>query len=117
MKKVIIAGTRNFGNYQLLYETMTRLYAEPIEVVCGCAQGADSLGKKWAEEKNYPVKLIKPKWEQQGIVAGFNRNVEMADYADEAVVFWDGQSKGSEHMIKIMKNIQKKVEIIKYKEK
>lgn len=117
MKKVIIAGSRNFGNYQLLCEKMSEFYSEPIEVVCGNAQGADSLGKKWAREKKYPIKIISPKWQEEGIIAGFNRNVEMASYADEAIVFWDGESKGSEHMIKIMKNINKTVYIIKYKEK
>ena len=31
----------------------------------------------------------------------------MAEYADYLIAFWDGKSKGTNHMINIMKNINK----------
>lgn len=114
MKKVIIAGSREFDNYSLLANTLDKLYQEPIEVVCGGARGADNYGRFWAIKKDYPYKTFIPQWQKEGKQAGFNRNVEMAGYADEAIVFWNGKSKGSEHMINIMKGIGKPVKVIKY---
>ena len=38
----------------------------------------------------------------------------MASEADEAIVFWEGTSKGTEHLIRIMKGIEKPVKVINY---
>lgn len=114
MKKVIVAGSRDFDDYGLLVSTLDKLYPEPIEVVCGGARGADNFGRVWAVKHDYPYTTFIPNWQKEGKSAGYNRNVEMADYADEAVVFWDGQSKGSQHMINIMKGIGKPVKVVNY---
>lgn len=114
MKKVIVAGSREFDNYKLLAETLDNIYPTPIEVVCGGARGADSFGRFWATKHDYPYTTFTPNWQKEGKSAGYNRNVAMADYADEAVVFWDGQSKGSQHMINIMKGIGKPVKVVNY---
>ena len=37
-----------------------------------------------------------------GKKAGYLRNVDMAEYADALVAFWDGKSKGTGHMIDIV---------------
>jgi len=114
MKKVIVAGSRTFENYKLLEQTLNKLYPEPIEVVCGGAKGADNMGRLWAIKRNYPYKIFIPNWQAEGKVAGYNRNVEMALYSEELIAFWDGMSKGTEHMIKIMKNLEKPVKVIEY---
>ena len=49
----------------------------------------------WAEEHNIPVHHFPAKWEEYGISAGFIRNAEMGDFADAAIIFWDGESKGT----------------------
>ena len=114
MKKVIVAGSRTFNDYKLLEKTLNQMYPEPIQVFCGDSIGADQLGKTWAAKKGYEVKIFFPQWQQDGIDAGFNRNVEMASEADEAIVFWEGTSKGTEHLIRIMKGIEKPVKVINY---
>lgn len=38
----------------------------------------------------------------------------MAEYADACVVFWDGESKGSKHMIDIATSLNLPLRIIKY---
>lgn len=116
MKKVIIAGTRTFDNYKLLDEILSKFYKEPVEIVCGGAHGVDNMGRLWAIKHEYPYKMFIPKWQEEGKIAGFNRNVEMADYADEAICIWNGISKGTEHMINIMKGIGKPVRVITYEE-
>jgi hypothetical protein len=42
------------------------------------------------------------------------RNEEMARSSDAAVVFWDGKSKGTKHMIDISKKFKLKLRVIKF---
>lgn len=53
--KVIIAGSRSFCDYARLKSVLATIPAI-TEVVCGEARGADSLGRRWAEENNISVK-------------------------------------------------------------
>lgn len=45
-KRIIVAGTRNFQDYNLLKETLVSYINsdENIVIVSGCANGADALG-------------------------------------------------------------------------
>jgi hypothetical protein len=72
---------------------------EITEVVCGLARGVDSLGKKWAEKNDIPVKEFPADWDRHGRKAGYLRNVEMVKYADALIAVWDGESKGTQHVI------------------
>ena len=111
--KVIIAGSRSFSNEKLLEETLSHLYGK-FECVCGEARGADMLGKLYAQQKGFPVKSFPADWDGHGKAAGYLRNKQMAEYADEAVVFWDGTSRGAKHMIDIMQTTKKPCVIIRY---
>lgn len=103
--KVIIAGGRNYNKQHIVDATMKYITAKDgaditvTEVVCGCARGADTLGRNWAEAKEIPVKEFPASWKEHGKKAGVLRNVEMANYADALVAFWDGESRGTKHMI------------------
>lgn len=58
MFRVIVAGGRDFGDYQLLRKTLDNLLCnitEEIVVVCGQAKGADTLGEQYAKERGYAV--------------------------------------------------------------
>lgn len=108
MFRVIVAGGRDFDNYALLTEVLD-LYLSPIKddiaIVCGKARGADTLGEKYAKEHGYSVMAFPAQWKRYGKPAGYIRNKEMAKNADALVAFWDGQSRGTHHMIKTaMKN-------------
>jgi hypothetical protein len=98
--KIIIAGSRGFTDYQLLRSTLIPfINAGIFEVVSGCAKGADELGEQFAAEFSLVVKKFPANWDKYGKAAGYKRNEEMAIYADALVAFWDGQSKGTKHMI------------------
>ena len=111
MRKVIIAGGRDFTDRWSLWGAMIDLFAEDVphdgrdfvevemEVVCGGADGADYEGKVWAEAHNFPVRMFPADWDQHGKAAGPIRNAEMAQYADTLVAFWDGESRGTRNMI------------------
>lgn len=93
---------------------MLQFFDAPIDVelVCGMARGADLLGLQWAKEYRVPWKEFPAEWDLYGRSAGYRRNAEMADYADVLIAFWDGDSKGTKHMIECMKKLKKEVHIV-----
>jgi glycerophosphoryl diester phosphodiesterase len=112
--RFIIAGGRNFDNYDLLSQTCGQLREQITEIVSGKARGADSLGETWGNENNVPIKSFPANWDLYGKRAGYLRNTEMADYADGLIAFWNGESKGTKHMIDTANNKGLEVHIIKY---
>jgi predicted Rossmann fold nucleotide-binding protein DprA/Smf involved in DNA uptake len=53
---LLIAGSRDFENYELLKQYtdyVLRNRTEPIVIVSGGARGADTLAKQYAYEKDY----------------------------------------------------------------
>lgn len=101
MFKVIVAGSREFDDYPLLKKKLDFFLQnrEEIEIISGCARGADRLGERYAKEKGLWLRKFPADWEKHGKKAGYLRNEQMAKYADVAVVFWDGKSYGTKHMI------------------
>lgn len=118
MIKVIIAGGREFDDYELVKKTLDEhfYYDGPsiIEIVSGGAKGADALGEKYAKEFEYTVKIFPAKWEVHGKSAGPKRNTQMANYADILIAFWDGQSKGTRHMINVAKSNDLRLTVVRY---
>lgn len=113
---VVIAGSRSFTDYQKLKEYCDIILSNKskdhnVVIVCGMADGADILGKKYAQDRGYRVVEYKPDWTKYGKAAGFLRNKEMADAADAVICFWDYKSKGTKHMITLaqMRNIPLRV--------
>lgn len=114
--KVIIAGSRNFNNYDFLQTKIDELKLNITEIICGEARGADLLGKQYGINHNIPIKSFPAKWDKYGKSAGYIRNKEMAEYADYLIAFWDGKSRGTNHMINIMRDLNKHGSIFIYKE-
>jgi hypothetical protein len=110
--KVIIAGSRHFNDYKQLKMELDLYPADITEVVCGEAKGADLLGKKWAHSNNVKVSSFPADWGKYGKSAGPKRNMQMGDYADQLIAFWDGESKGTKQMIDYMKRLNKGVYIV-----
>lgn len=117
--KVIIAGSRGFSNYKLLKEQCNKYLREKkktsnIIIVSGHARGADTLGEKYAQDEGFALEIYPAQWKKLGKQAGYRRNEQMAEVADALIAFWDGESKGTKHMIDIMnaKNLQ--VKVVKY---
>lgn len=100
---VIIAGGRDFQDYDLLEKTVDQFLSDQqdeITIFCGTAQGADSLGERYAESRGYAVRYFPPDWRRYGRAAGPKRNQEMAEAADALAAFWDGESRGTGDMIR-----------------
>jgi len=97
--KVIIAGSREITNKELVFHILDSNKSHITEVVCGMARGIDLFGKEWAIKNNIPVAEFPADWKGLGRKAGPIRNCQMAEYADALIAIWDGNSKGTKHMI------------------
>ncbi len=114
MIKVIIAGGRDFDDFNKLCQVCDEFLQDQnnIEIVSGTYKGADLLGERYANERTYPIKQFPADWRRYGKSAGLKRNTEMAAYADALIAFWDGESKGTKHMIDLAKQACLKVKVI-----
>lgn len=115
-KKIIVAGTRDVTNKQGVFDAMDMVngfYHGDIEIVSGLARGPDTFGKLWAEKNNKKCHEFPASWDKYGKRAGYLRNEQMAEFSDVLVAFWDGKSKGTDHMINLAKKHGLKVVIIK----
>jgi len=101
--KVIIAGSRNCLDYELLCEAIKESKFEITEVVSGCAAGADTMGIRWAVENKIPVKKFPAEWSKYGKQAGMIRNREMAWYGDALIAIHLSGSRGTADMIRVAK--------------
>jgi hypothetical protein len=131
--RIIVAGGRDFDDYESLAQKcadmIKYIYENPslfgwifhkdIEFVLGGANGADSLGLKFAKENLYEYKVMNADWDTYGKSAGYIRNEQMAKYAIEdnnaiLLAFWDGVSKGTSHMIELAKKHGLIVWLVRY---
>lgn len=127
MYKIIIAGGRDFKDYDLLSEFTAKVleekYAagtlssfEKIAVISGMAPGADKLGYAYGKQHGYKVIEMPAPWnaiegkpkhqirirrdgKKYWVMAGKQRNTEMAQEGNMLIAFWDGISGGTEDMI------------------
>ena len=118
MFKVVVAGSRNFGNYAYASMVLDKAFSnrKPDYIVCGMARGADMIGHQYALDHKIALYEFPADWKNEGKSAGYNRNVRMAAVADAVVVFWDGESHGSKHMIDIAVNKGIPVIVCRYTE-
>lgn len=107
--KVIIAGSRGITNGRVIEQAIILSKYDITEVVSGTARGVDQLGETWATMAGRKIKRFPANWEAHGKKAGFLRNVDMSEYADALIAIWDGESRGTMHMIDIMKKARKPV--------
>ena len=116
--RVIIAGGRYFDDYELLKDKVTtilhRYLPEEVCILSGCALGADSLGEQLAREVGYDVRAFPANWQRYGKSAGYRRNAEMASDGTHLIAFWDGKSKGTNHMIDLARKNSLKIKIVRY---
>lgn len=130
--KVIIAGGRDYADYKTVCKVcdhMLQNQTDDLEIVSGACSsgkhtftradgtkvyGADGLGERYAAERNYAIKHFPADWNQFKRAAGFKRNVQMAEYADALIAFWDGKSPGTKNMIELATKRDFKIKVHNY---
>lgn len=78
------------------------------------ADGADALAIRYADEHQLTKILFPANWKSYKRIADFLRNEDMLSVATHLVVFWDGKSSGTNHMIEIAKAKGIPVWVLKY---
>jgi len=90
--KAIICGGRKFvpakDDWFWLRDTCEELGV--IEVVSGCAPGADKVGERYADLVGLPIKRFPADWKRYRNAAGPIRNQQMAEYADACIALPGG---------------------------
>ena len=110
--KLIIAGSREGFTYEDVVEAFDSLIDAVVsEIVSGGARGVDRFGEQLAKARGIPLTIKPADWDKYGKSAGYIRNKEMAEYADALLALWDGESRGTKHMIDLAKKNNLKVHI------
>jgi predicted Rossmann fold nucleotide-binding protein DprA/Smf involved in DNA uptake len=108
--RLAIVGSRSITDYDLIeskiIDILLKYNLNPISIVSGGAKGIDTIAHKFALKYNIPIQVFKPDW-QLGKHAGFLRNQTIVDNCDQAVIFWDGKSKGTLDTLKKLRKSEK----------
>lgn len=131
--KIAIVGSRQFNDFELMKSKMEAYQSKATQIISGGANGADELAAQWCQHflhKN-PI-IFRPNWtnishknalikynkkgERYDARAGIRRNQLIVEQADFVVAFWDGQSKGTRHVIYYARQTGTPIEVIMYRE-
>lgn len=109
--KLAIIGSRslrieNLGDY--LPENVT-------EIVSGGAKGVDTSARLYAREHGIPLTEFFPDYDRYGRCAPLKRNLQIIDYADAVLAFWDGQSRGTRFVIQACREKNVSIRIFRKK--
>ena len=117
MLKLILAGGRDYNDWVFFKAKVSNLISnyslDNIEIISGCASGADSLAIRYAKEHNISLVEFPADWKNNGRAAGPIRNKNMSDYGNALIAFWDGNSRGTKNMIKVAKDNNLAVRVVK----
>jgi hypothetical protein len=118
--KLIIAGGREFTNYNMLKDRVDKIISN-IEVdliISGGARGADTLAIEYAKERKLPWHVEEADWTKYGKSAGYIRNEVMAKMATHLVAFWSGvkERSGTYHMIQLAEKYKLKIRVVRYEQ-
>ena len=105
LMKLIIAGSRNL--HPTFEELQEYLYSISIEyrideIVSGHSGGVDLAGEAWSRKVLKKSATLFPYPSEHGKRGGPIRNRQMGEYADAALVLWDGKSRGAANMAQVM---------------
>lgn len=109
--RVIVAGSRTITSIEEVTRAITASGYKVTEVVSGGAHGVDWCGEQWAKTNGKQMKRFPADWHTHGWRGGLVRNEEMARYADALVAVWDGQSRGTQHMIRMAQKYKLKIHV------
>ena len=104
--RTIIAGSREIVDIALLRTAILKHQLTITSVISGTARGVDRLGEQWAKENDIPITKYPAQWDLHGKSAGYRRNIDMANVAEQVLILWNGSSVGTKHMVDISRRLQ-----------
>jgi hypothetical protein len=106
--KIAIIGSRNIT----IENIKDYIPSNATEIVSGGAKGVDTCAAEYATQNKIKLTVFLPNYTRYGKGAPLKRNSEIAEYADSAIAFWDGSSKGTLYTINEFKRRNKSVIVI-----
>lgn len=106
--KVAVVGSRsirveNIGDY---------LPKDVSEIVSGGAKGIDFCAREYALKNGIKLTEFLPRYDKFGKNAPLMRNIEIIDYVDFVIAFWNGKSRGTQFVIENCIKRNKKIKVI-----
>lgn len=93
--KVAVIGSRGI----CVSDLKKYLPEQTTEIVSGGAKGVDASAKEYALSHGVKLTEFLPDYKKYGRGAPLKRNITIIEYADIVIAFWDGQSRGTKHVI------------------
>ena len=106
--KVAVIGSRNLA----IDNISDYLPNETTEIVSGGAKGIDTAAREYANANSIKFTEFLPEYSKYKKGAPLKRNLQIIEYADEVIAFWDGKSKGTKFVIDSCNKTGKKVTVI-----
>lgn len=107
--KVAIVGSRGLE----LRDFSPYLPEGVTEIVSGGAKGIDQCAEAFARERGVRLTEFKPNYARYGRGAPLKRNLEIVDYADLVLIFWDGVSRGSRFVAEACERVGKPFRVVR----
>ncbi len=105
--KLAIIGSRG-----LHITTFDRYLPQNVtEIVSGGALGIDTCARMYAQSHGLKYTEFLPQYDQFGRRAPLVRNLQIIDYADAVLAFWDGESRGTKFVIDKCIQAEKKIRV------
>lgn len=103
-RTILVSGSRAFPNPDLVRQTIHALIAPGDSLMHGCARGVDTWAGDAAYTRGATVLRRPANWDLYGKRAGYLQNEQMLHEARQhpnllVLIFWDGISRGTKHMI------------------
>lgn len=119
--RVLVCGSRDFTDRKVIRAFMRELTVrerfhpgEKIVIVHGAARGVDRWAGEEAKVCGFEVEEHPADWKVHGKRAGLIRNAHMLNLGCTRVVaFWDGKSRGTQHMIRIAREADARVTVVR----
>lgn len=110
-----VIGSSTYGDKDLVIAWIDRVHKElgPFDkLLTGGAGAVDTIAEKWASNNNIEKKIYYADWKMHGKKAIYIRNIFIVENSDFIVTFWDGDSKGTAHAIRITRVSNKPLLVI-----
>ena len=105
--KIAIIGSRNLT----VNDLQNYLPANVTEIVSGGAKGIDTCAGEYALAHGIKLTEFLPDYDKYGRSAPLKRNLQIIEYADEVIAFWDGSSRGTKYVIDNCRKLNKKITV------
>ena len=105
--KVAVIGSRGLS----VEDFSSYLPKETQEIVSGGAMGIDRSARRYAQKNGIKLTEFLPDYASYGRRAPLLRNLEIIEYSDLVLAFWDGTSRGTKFVIDNCKKMNKPVKV------